>query len=55
MFKHAKKVFSKSKSRSKGSDGGSSSVGSIFQGTVQSRERQRQLLGCMEEQQAEQE
>ncbi|WVZ52034.1 hypothetical protein U9M48_003129 [Paspalum notatum var. saurae] len=52
MFQHAKKVFSKSKSRSKGSDGRSSSVGSIFQGTVQSRERQ--LLGCMEAEQAEQ-
>ncbi|WVZ71460.1 hypothetical protein U9M48_020046 [Paspalum notatum var. saurae] len=51
MLRHAKKVFSKARSRSKGSDGGSSSAGSIFQGSVQSRERQ--LLGCMEEQQEE--
>ncbi|WVZ75612.1 hypothetical protein U9M48_023650 [Paspalum notatum var. saurae] len=49
MLRHAKKAFSKARSRSKGSNGGSSSVGNIFQGTVQSRQRQRQLLGCMEE------
>ncbi|WVZ80400.1 hypothetical protein U9M48_027874 [Paspalum notatum var. saurae] len=58
MLRHAKKAFSKARSRSKGSDGGSSSVGSIFQGTVQSRQWQQQLLGCMEEcaeQQAEEE
>ncbi|WVZ99380.1 hypothetical protein U9M48_044697 [Paspalum notatum var. saurae] len=55
MLRHAKKAFNKSRSRSKGSDGTESSTGSLFRGTVHSRQRHEHLLRFMEEQAQEQE